>query len=108
MNSYYSDTLSAKKLEKCYEIAQPRIVQYMSAEIEFVMRTLESTDRVLELGCGYLSSGKRDWIGLDFKQKIDYWEILIGTRQREEPLCARMALLRQHCQRMTSSGLHKS
>jgi 2-polyprenyl-6-hydroxyphenyl methylase/3-demethylubiquinone-9 3-methyltransferase len=53
MNSYYSDTLSAKKLERCYEIAQPRIVRYLNAEIEYVMSFIKPTDRILELGCGY-------------------------------------------------------
>jgi len=53
MGQYYTDTLSARNLEKCYEIAPPRIRQYIDAEIEFVLNSSQSTDRILELGCGY-------------------------------------------------------
>ena len=53
MNQYYIDTLSAGNLERCYEIAPPRILQYFDAEIDFVANSLEPSDRVLELGCGY-------------------------------------------------------
>jgi ubiquinone/menaquinone biosynthesis C-methylase UbiE len=50
---YYKDKLSAAKLLKCYEIATPRIKQYLDAEIQFVISNLCDTDLVLELGCGY-------------------------------------------------------
>lgn len=50
---YYKDKLSATKLLKCYEIATPRIKQYLDAEIQFVISNLYDTDLVLELGCGY-------------------------------------------------------
>jgi len=50
---YYKDKLSASKLLKCYEIANPRIKQYLDAEIQFVISNLRDTDLVLELGCGY-------------------------------------------------------
>lgn len=53
MNQYYTDTLSAQKLERCYEIAPPRILQYFEAEISFVVNSLNSTNTVVELGCGY-------------------------------------------------------
>lgn len=53
MNQYYTDTLSARNLERCYEIATPRILQYMNAEIDFVVSSLDHSDRVVELGCGY-------------------------------------------------------
>jgi len=53
MNQYYTDTLSAGNLERCYEIAPPRILQYFDAEIDFVANSLEPSDRVLEIGCGY-------------------------------------------------------
>ncbi|MHA2025218.1 MAG: class I SAM-dependent methyltransferase [Candidatus Thorarchaeota archaeon] len=53
MNRYYTDTLSARNLERCYEIAPPRIVQYLHAELEFVRKSVKPTDRVLEIGCGY-------------------------------------------------------
>jgi 2-polyprenyl-6-hydroxyphenyl methylase/3-demethylubiquinone-9 3-methyltransferase len=51
--AYYADRLSAARLRRCYEVAPPRVQQYLSAEIEFVRRRLRPGDRVLELGCGY-------------------------------------------------------
>jgi 2-polyprenyl-6-hydroxyphenyl methylase/3-demethylubiquinone-9 3-methyltransferase len=53
MNQYYTGTLSAGNLERCYEIAPPRILQYFDAEIDFVASSLDHSDRVLEMGCGY-------------------------------------------------------
>jgi 2-polyprenyl-6-hydroxyphenyl methylase/3-demethylubiquinone-9 3-methyltransferase len=50
---YYSKKLAANLLHRCYEIASPRIQQYLEAEIQFVLNHLSSSDRVLELGCGY-------------------------------------------------------
>jgi len=51
--AYYKEKLSANKLLRCYEIATPRIKQYLDAEIQFVISNLHDTDSVLELGCGY-------------------------------------------------------
>jgi len=53
MSEYYQDRLSAERLQKCYEIASPRIRRYMEAETSFVMRRIRGSRRVLELGCGY-------------------------------------------------------
>ena len=53
MNNYYSDKLSAERLRLCYEIAPPRVKQYLDTEIEFVVDKLNSSDHILELGCGY-------------------------------------------------------
>jgi SAM-dependent methyltransferase len=50
---YYKDKLAADKLLKCYEVAPSRIVQYLDAEIEFVIANVYGADLVLELGCGY-------------------------------------------------------
>jgi SAM-dependent methyltransferase len=51
--TYYKDKLSAGKLLKCYEVATPRIRQYLEAEIRFVISNICDTNLVLELGCGY-------------------------------------------------------
>ena len=51
--TYYKDKLSADKLLRCYEIAPPRIKQYLNAEIQFVISNFHDTDLALELGCGY-------------------------------------------------------
>jgi SAM-dependent methyltransferase len=53
MGSYYSQTLSGEKLRLCYEVAPPRVQQYLEAEIVYVLAQMESSYRVLELGCGY-------------------------------------------------------
>ncbi len=53
MSKYYAEKLSAERLKRCYEIAPPRVKQYLEAEIEYVLDKLKGTDRVLELGCGY-------------------------------------------------------
>jgi SAM-dependent methyltransferase len=52
-NRYYTNTLSAYKLKRCYKLAPPRIRQYLSAEIEYVLQKINPGDCVLELGCGY-------------------------------------------------------
>ena len=51
--TYYKEKLSANKLLSCYEIAPPRIKQYLNAEVQFVISNFQGTDLVLELGCGY-------------------------------------------------------
>ncbi len=53
MGDYYEDKLSAEKLKRCYEIASPRIQQYLKAEIDYVLEKIHAGDVVLELGCGY-------------------------------------------------------
>jgi len=52
-NGYYTDKLSAYKLKRCYELAPPRIQQYLDAEIRYVLERINPGDCVLELGCGY-------------------------------------------------------
>jgi SAM-dependent methyltransferase len=51
--TYYERNLSANRLLKCYEMAPPRIKQYLNAEIKFVISNIHHKDLVLELGCGY-------------------------------------------------------
>lgn len=51
--TYYREKLSADKLLRCYEIAPPRIKQYLNAEIQFVIFNLRGANVALELGCGY-------------------------------------------------------
>jgi SAM-dependent methyltransferase len=53
MKNYYDRNLSAKRLQLVYELAPPRVRQYLEAEIAFVLDRLSSSDIVLELGCGY-------------------------------------------------------
>ncbi len=53
MKDYYARKLSAEKLSLCYEIAPPRVKQYLEAEIIFSLKFIQKDDLVLELGCGY-------------------------------------------------------
>lgn len=53
MKGYYSDKLAAERLAKVYELAPPRVRQYLEAEISHVTGRLSPSDHVLELGCGY-------------------------------------------------------
>ena len=52
-NDYYSKVLSANKLKRCYDIASPRIQQYLKAEIQYCLKFIKPSSKVLELGCGY-------------------------------------------------------
>ncbi|MEW5925824.1 MAG: class I SAM-dependent methyltransferase, partial [Candidatus Zixiibacteriota bacterium] len=53
MDQYYSEKLSASRLKQCYEIASPRVKQYLKAEICHVLERVRSSDTILETGCGY-------------------------------------------------------
>ncbi|UCF71707.1 MAG: methyltransferase domain-containing protein [candidate division WOR-3 bacterium] len=50
---YYDDRLHGNLLMHCYDLAPPRIRQYLSAEIDYVLEMIKPGDRILELGCGY-------------------------------------------------------
>jgi 2-polyprenyl-6-hydroxyphenyl methylase/3-demethylubiquinone-9 3-methyltransferase len=53
LSDYYSRHLAGERLRLVYDIAPPRVRQYLSAEIEFVRARVRPSDVVLELGCGY-------------------------------------------------------
>jgi len=53
MEEYYSTKLSAERLKRCYDIAPERTKQYLESEIRYVLSHVDSSDTVLELGCGY-------------------------------------------------------
>jgi 2-polyprenyl-6-hydroxyphenyl methylase/3-demethylubiquinone-9 3-methyltransferase len=61
MVGYYSQKLSGERLRLCYEIAPPRVKQYLEAEIAFVLDKMKSSGLILELGCGYGRVLKRLW-----------------------------------------------
>jgi hypothetical protein len=50
--NYYQKNLNASKLQKCYEVAPPRIQQLLTAEIDFILSKISIDDIVLDLGCG--------------------------------------------------------
>jgi 2-polyprenyl-6-hydroxyphenyl methylase/3-demethylubiquinone-9 3-methyltransferase len=51
--NYYQEKLAAQQLVKCYQIAPPRVRQYLAAEIAYVIEKIETEDKVLDLGCGF-------------------------------------------------------
>jgi SAM-dependent methyltransferase len=53
MEGYYSTTLSAERLKRCYDIAPERTRQYLESEIQYVLSHVDPRASVLELGCGY-------------------------------------------------------
>jgi SAM-dependent methyltransferase len=50
---YYTEKLAAGRLRACYEVAPPRVVRYLEAEIAFVLERTTRDTLALELGCGY-------------------------------------------------------
>jgi 2-polyprenyl-6-hydroxyphenyl methylase/3-demethylubiquinone-9 3-methyltransferase len=71
MTSYYAERLAGRRLQRCYDIAPPRVQQYLEAEIQHVLDRLHPTDAVLELGCGCgrvalrLAGAARRIVGID-------------------------------------------
>ena len=69
--AYYKAHLAAERLQQCYQIAPPRVKQYLRAEAEFVSARLGAHDIVLDLGCGYgrtmadFASASRFTVGAD-------------------------------------------
>jgi ubiquinone/menaquinone biosynthesis C-methylase UbiE len=72
---YYSKSLYGKGLKLCYDIAPPRIRQYLEAEIQYILGEIKGANLVLELGCGYgrvmklVSSHVKTVIGIDTSEK---------------------------------------
>ncbi len=68
---YYSRQLSGERLKRCYDLARPRVKQYLEAEIQHVLQEIHPSHLVLELGCGYgrvlerLASRARGVVGID-------------------------------------------
>ena len=53
MGDYYASRLSGERLRRCYDLAPPRVRQYLDAEVQHVSSKVNAWHRVLELGCGY-------------------------------------------------------
>jgi SAM-dependent methyltransferase len=53
MTKYYSDSLSGDRLKLCYDLAPPRVRQYLNEEVNFIRKRIKPGYLVLELGCGY-------------------------------------------------------
>ncbi|MHA2361477.1 MAG: class I SAM-dependent methyltransferase, partial [Candidatus Thorarchaeota archaeon] len=53
MDQYYTTTLSAERLKRCYDIASPRVARFLDSEIGHAAEIVEGSNMILELGCGY-------------------------------------------------------
>ena len=91
MSGYYTEKLSGRRLELCYELATPRVRQYLEAEIQHVLTRVQPTDIVLELGCGYgrvalrLAEVVRRVVGIDTSRgSIEMARELAGVNSRCE------------------------
>jgi ubiquinone/menaquinone biosynthesis C-methylase UbiE len=71
VSEYYSQKLSALRLKHVYDIAPPRVRQYLDAEVNHVLAKIRPGDLVIELGCGHgrilpKLTAKAGWvIGID-------------------------------------------
>lgn len=72
MADYYSTKLAAARLARVYQIAPPRVQQYLTAEIEHVAARIPRPGcTLLELGCGYGRAMKPLLAKLDLIVGID-------------------------------------
>jgi len=75
MTSYYAERLSGARLQRCYELAPPRVQQYLENEIRHLLGRIRPEDAVLELGCGYgrvalrLAERARSVVGVDVAEE---------------------------------------
>jgi 2-polyprenyl-6-hydroxyphenyl methylase/3-demethylubiquinone-9 3-methyltransferase len=94
-DSYRAQKLSGEKLKLCYSIAQPRVKQYLEAEIDFVLNKIKPTDRVLELGCGYgrvlLSLAEKATLAVGIDRALDSLR-LHGDLCQNVPRCSVLAM----------------
>lgn len=91
---YYGAHLSGERLQRCYEIAPERVLQYLEAESLHAAAILRPTDEVLELGCGYgriarrLAPAARRVVGIDTAPKsLELGRRLAQAGDRCEFLC---------------------
>lgn len=91
MTNYYSKSLNANRLQKCFEVAPARVVQFLEAEITFVLNKINSNDIVLDLGCGYgrvairLLEKAKKVVGIDMsKDNIELANEIVGNNKNSE------------------------
>lgn len=53
MKHYYEKRLASDRLKKVYDLAPPRIRQYLKSELVFALDHIRPGNLVLDLGCGY-------------------------------------------------------
>ena len=91
MTDYYSERLSGGRLQRCYELAPPRVQRYLESEIRHLLGRIGPEDAVLELGCGYgrvavrLAERARRVVGVDVAdESLALARTLAGTDARCE------------------------
>jgi len=91
---YYGEKLSGTRLRRCYEIAPPRIRQYLEAEIAHLLERVSPADTVLELGCGYgrvafrLAGRAKKVVGIDnAPENLELAAAMKGTASNCEFIC---------------------
>jgi len=83
---YYAERLSGLRLKRVYEIATPRVRQYLDAETEHVVGKIKPGDTVIDLGCGYgriiprLAETAGMVVGIDSSRE----SLLLGRRMLAE------------------------
>lgn len=99
MSGYYTSRLSAGRLQRCYELATPRVKQYLDAEIRFVLELLDPQVVVIELGCGY---------GRVLRHLVPHAKRVVGIDVSRESLeMARSLLLSaDYCELLQMDALH--
>jgi 2-polyprenyl-6-hydroxyphenyl methylase/3-demethylubiquinone-9 3-methyltransferase len=76
---------------KCYEIAPPRVKQFLEAEISFVKSCIGQDEIVLDLGCGYgrvairLTEKAKKIVGIDIsRDNIELAKEIVGSNEKYE------------------------
>ncbi|MCI0512253.1 class I SAM-dependent methyltransferase, partial [candidate division KSB1 bacterium] len=77
--------LSAERLKQGYDLAPPRVQQYLKAEIDFVRAQIPAHAILLALGCGY---------GRVLQQLFPYVKTLVGIDTARENLLLAQTWLR--------------
>lgn len=93
--NYYTRTLGGERLKRCYELAPPRVRQYLEAELEFVLEAVDTSYCVLELGCGYgrILSRLAARVGVAAGIDLSRESLLLARRERVPAHLAQMDAL---------------
>ena len=86
MKGYYKERLASSRLQQVYELATPRIRQYLKAELDYALTQLNQDDLVLDLGCGY---------GRQFPDLCNKAGFVVGIDSSAESLALGSAYLKE-------------
>jgi SAM-dependent methyltransferase len=94
MKNYYNERLFADRLRRVYELAPPRVKQYLDSEISYIQKHLHPTDIVLELGCGYGRVISRIYKDANYLVGIDTSVASLRSARNDLNSIANVALIR--------------